>query len=76
MVTILMLMMMMMCSFQGGGGNERVQRDRGDDYHLELKVDPNLSGRLESTLVLIRNNKPLVPSRSPLTGRVSTFRED
>ena len=73
MVTILMLMMMM-CSFKGGGGNERVQRDRGDDYRLELKVDPNLSGRLESTLVLTQNNKPSVPSRSLLTGRVSTFR--
>ena len=71
MVTILM---MMMCSFQGGGGNERVQRDRGDDYRLELKVDPNLSGRLESTLVLTQNNKPLVPSHSLLTGRVPTFR--
>ena len=33
------MLMMMMCSFQGGGGNERVQRDRGDDYHLELKVE-------------------------------------
>ena len=44
------------------------------EVNLELKVDPNLSGRLESTLVLTRNSKPLVPSHSPLTGRVSTFR--
>ena len=36
--------------------------------------NPNLSGRLVSTLVLTRNNKPSVPSHSLLTGRVSTFR--